>query len=297
MTPTGSGDPRSGDPGPGDPTSHDPTSHGAVFDTFAAEYRAHRPGYPDELVDQACADLGPGDPVLEVGCGAGQLTRSLVARGLDVTAIDPGSQLLALAGKELEGMEGVHFVNATFETVELPPGRFEAVFSASAFHWPDPDVSWLRAARALSSGGTLALLQHCGVAADDDQEAQMAAVARIAPEVAAAWPILRPLEAIMAGIADRRDNVSEAWSWVGQYDLGRPSGEMFGEVRAAAIPTVREMTADDVIGALRTLSHYHRMTADQQAALEASMVALQEELGRPHRVTTAAVLVTARKVG
>lgn len=268
-----------------------------MFDTVAADYLAHRSDYPDELIDQACADLGPGDAVLEVGCGTGQLTRSLVARGLHVTAIDPGRNLLALAGEEMEGMEGVHFVNAPFETVELPDGLFRAVFSASAFHWPDPDVSWLRAAGALSSGGTLALLQHCGVAADDDQEAQMAAVARIAPEVAAGWPILRPLATIMAGIEDRRDNVSEAWSWVGQYDLARPGGRLFGEVRAAAIPAVREMAAAEVIGVLRTLSHYHRMTADQQTALEASMVVLEEELGRPLRATIAAILVTARKVG
>ena len=66
--------------------------YGTVFDEVAAEYDKHRPAYPDELVDQACqaAGIGSGDHVLEVGCGSGQLTRSLAARGLHVTALEPG---------------------------------------------------------------------------------------------------------------------------------------------------------------------------------------------------------------
>lgn len=266
---------------------------GKAFDTVAAEYDAHRPGYPDELVDRACADLAAGDPVLEVGCGTGQLTRSLAARGLNVTAVDPGSRLLTLAA---EKVDGVRFLNAPFEGMELGDDQFRAVLSASAFHWIDPDVSWSRAAGALSPGGTLALLHHCGVAADDDQEAQMAAVRRVAPEIAAGWPTPRPLDMILAGIEERRANISEVWSWVGQYDLGRPAGRLFGDVGAAAVPVVREHTAAELIALLRTLSPYHRLTAEQQAALDASIVALAGDLGRPMRATTAAILVTARKV-
>src|SRR5580698_496193 len=113
--------------------------YGQVFDEIAAEYDRHRPAYPDELVDQACrvAGIGSGDHVLEVGCGSGQLTRSLVARGLHVTAIEPGHRLIALARQNLESAEAVEFVNAQFEDALLPRQRFAAVFSASAFHWID----------------------------------------------------------------------------------------------------------------------------------------------------------------
>src|SRR6202050_4947832 len=114
---------------------------GKVFDEIAAEYDRYRPAYPDELVDRACqvAGIGSGDHVLEVGCGSGQLTRSLVARGLRVTALEPGTSLLALARQNLEGAGEVEFVNAQFEDASLPREQFQAVFSASAFHWSAPE--------------------------------------------------------------------------------------------------------------------------------------------------------------
>src|ERR1700757_3545541 len=91
--------------------------YGKVFDEIAAEYDRRRPAYPDELIDQACqvAGIGRGDYVLEVGCGTGQLTRGLVARALHVTAVEPGKSLMALARQNLEGAEGVEFMNAQFE--------------------------------------------------------------------------------------------------------------------------------------------------------------------------------------
>src|SRR6266566_3621025 len=88
--------------------------YGRVFDEIAAEYDRHRPAYPDELIDQACrvAGIGSGDRVLEVGCGSGQLTRGLVARGLHVTALEPGTSLISLARQNLEGAGEVEFLNA-----------------------------------------------------------------------------------------------------------------------------------------------------------------------------------------
>src|SRR6201993_723061 len=124
--------------------------YGTVFDEVADEYDRTRPLYPDALVDRACevAGLGSGDPVLEIGCGTGQLTRSLVARGLRVTAVEPGGNLLRLAGQNLAGpgpglgSGSVEFVNARFEDAALPSGYFRAAFSASALHWVDPAVGW-----------------------------------------------------------------------------------------------------------------------------------------------------------
>ena len=57
------------------------TSFGAVADA----YERSRPSYPDEALDWL---LPPGARrVLDLGAGTGKLTRSLVARGLEVVAV------------------------------------------------------------------------------------------------------------------------------------------------------------------------------------------------------------------
>ncbi len=82
--------------------------YGEVFNEVAEEYERHRPTYPDALIDRACemGGLGPGASVLEIGCGTGQLTRSLVARGLRVTAIEPGERLIARARDQIRQCRG-----------------------------------------------------------------------------------------------------------------------------------------------------------------------------------------------
>lgn len=67
-----------------------------TFDRIAFAYRASRPEYPEALVDDVVsyADLKPGDPVLEIGCSTGQATKSFATRGLQIVAIDPGSELV-----------------------------------------------------------------------------------------------------------------------------------------------------------------------------------------------------------
>jgi len=268
-----------------------------VFDKVAADYDRHRPAYPDELIDRACevAGVGHGDHVLEVGCGTGQLTRSLVDRGLRVVAVEPGRRLAALTERNLGGR--VEFVNARFEDAHLPRSQFRAVFSAAAFHWVDPDIGWEKAARVLAPGGTLALIQYCGLRDNaDDQAMLLAALARIAPGLVAGWPTYRDLAATVAGVEHRRENVSEAWAFVGSQDVARANARrLFGDVRIACVPMLAEHTADELNGLLGTISSYQRLSPDQRQALETEFVALYERLGRRIRSSMAAVLVTARR--
>jgi SAM-dependent methyltransferase len=275
--------------------------YGKVFDEVAADYDRNRPTYPDELVDRACrvAGIGSGDPVLEVGCGSGQLTRGLVARGLHVTALEPGKHLLSLAEQNLEGPGQVGFVQARFEDAQLPHSHFRAVFSASAWQWIDPEVSWQKAARALVPGGTLALIQYCGLQEErsaGDQEALLSALARVAPEIAAGWPRYWDLATIAAGVEQRRENVSEVWAWIGSHDVARSyAGRLFCEVQIARVPTLLEQTPDELNAFLGTASFYQRLSAHQRQALQSESVAIFERLGRPIRSSTVAVLVTARR--
>lgn len=276
-------------------------SRGTSFDRVADEYDRHRPAYPEELIDRAVevGGLRPGDRVLEVGCGTGQLTRSLLARGLRVTALEPGDRLVALARENLAGAGQIEFVNARLEDVALKRGRYAAVFSASAIHWVDPDVSWRRAAEALVAGGTLALISYFGLDDErcaDDQQALLAALRRISPALAGEWPAYRDLAGTRAGVHERRSNVSEAWSWLGGYQLARDdAGPLFDEAEIATVPTLVEHSADELNALLATMSFWPRLSARQRGALVAENRALQERLGRPIRSATVACLVTARR--
>jgi len=274
---------------------------GRVFDEVADEYDRRRPTYPEELLTGACelAAIGSGDEVLEVGCGSGQLTRSLLERGLRVVAVEPGGRLRSLAERNLDGHDQVRFVPAAFEDAELPRGHFRAVFSASAFHWIDPRVGWRKAAEVLVPGGTLTLIQYFGLCderSEGDQRALLAAVARVAPEIAAEWPSYRDLSNTVSGMQRRRENVSEAWGWLGGYDLTHAdAGELFGDVRMAVVPVLLEHRAEELNALLRTMSFHARMTPPQRRALDRETVALSERLGRPIRSTTLAVAVTAQR--
>ena len=137
-------------------------------------------------------------------------------------------------------------MNARFEEALLPRGQFRAVFCASAFHWIDPEVSWQKAADVLVRGGTLALVQYCGISeprTKPDQEATLAAIRKVAPDAAANWPAYRDLDATVAGMEQRRGNVSQVWAWLGSYGIGQDyAGRLFGDVQLAVMPKLVEHT-------------------------------------------------------
>lgn len=275
---------------------------GGFFDEVADEYDRHRATYPDELLDMACrlARLERGDRVLEIGCGSGQLTRSLLARGLGVTAVEPGARLVALARRKLAGAGELELVNARIEDASLPDEHFRAVFSASAIHWVDPDVGWRGAADALVPDGTLALVQYFGLdepRSAEDQRALLGAIGEIAPEIVADWPRYRDLQTTLEGALGRRENISHVWAWLGGHDLAREyAARLFEDVRVVvAEPALVEHTASELCALLGTMSFWSRLSPRRREATEAAIETLQLRLGRPIRSSVVACLVTARR--
>src|SRR5215207_6458975 len=143
----------------GDEGRHNRRHQRTLFDRVAGLYDASRRGYPKEIVEfmVATARLGAGSTVLEVGCGTGQLTEELARYDLTVTAIDIGPSMIAAARRRL-GHLTVGFDVVSFEDLEAADASFELVVSATAFHWVDPEVKYVKAARLLRPGGWLALL-------------------------------------------------------------------------------------------------------------------------------------------
>ncbi|HUB04582.1 MAG TPA: class I SAM-dependent methyltransferase [Solirubrobacteraceae bacterium] len=272
-----------------------------VFDDVAEEYDRERRGYPDELIDAAVrtGDLTEGDPVLEVGSGTGLLTAPLLARGLRVDAVDPGANMIRLAERRVGPHAAVRFHRGRFEEVALPQHAFAAVFSATAFHWIDPEVGWARAADVLAPGGMLALLQHSDVFDPntiEDWRALHGALAKVAPAIASRWPGLRDANTILHGAAERADNISAVWSWVGRHELTVPEvARLFDDVRVTSVPVHTEQTGDQLNAYLRTTSMWARLDPDQQAGLEAENQLAAERVGGVVRWSELAVLVTGRR--
>jgi ubiquinone/menaquinone biosynthesis C-methylase UbiE len=272
-----------------------------VFNDVADEYDRERRGYPDELIDAACraGDLSAGDQVLEVGCGTGLLTTSLRARGLCIDAVDPGANMIRLAERRVGKGADVRFHLGRFEDVALPDAAFSAVFSATAFHWIEPEVGWARAARLLAPGGVLALLQHCAVwesSTVDDWRALHSALVKVAPEIGSRWPELRDTDTILDGAAARSDNISEVWSWIGRHELTiAGAARLFDDVRITTVPVDTALTGDQLNAYLRTTSLYRRLEPDQRSALEAENRAVAERAGGVVRSSELVMLVTGRR--
>ena len=94
-----------------------------------------------------------------------------------------------------------------------------------------------------------------------DQEAALAAMRKVAPDIAEGWPAYRDLDATLAGMEQRRGNVSAVWAWLGSYDIGRDyAARLFGNVQVAVMPKVSEHTPDEVNALVRTMSFYARLS-------------------------------------
>jgi SAM-dependent methyltransferase len=131
----------------------DKATRARSFGAAAEVYERARPGYPDEAVDWLLP--AGGRTVLDLGAGTGKLTRALVARGLEVVAVEPLAEMRA----NLEAaLPEVRAVAGTAEEIPLPDGSVDAITVAQAWHWVDPEKATAEAARVLRPGGTLGLI-------------------------------------------------------------------------------------------------------------------------------------------
>ncbi|MDP9256953.1 MAG: class I SAM-dependent methyltransferase [Actinomycetota bacterium] len=277
---------------------------GSVFDDVAAAYDAVRPSYPGEIVQAACeaGALDGGSAVLEIGCGTGKLTELLVARDLRVRAVEPGANLVAAARKRI-GQEGaVQFEVGRFEDADLPEDAYDAVFSATAFHWVDPRVGWAKAASLLKPGGLLALLTYIDIHDERSTalEHQFLDVVRAyAPAIARDWSHPRTHEFLIAGASERAGNASELWDWImgeGMHAMAVPeAATLFDEVRLATVVSQGEQTPDELLAHLRTTSLWFMVEPARRQAFENENRQLIESHGGTFQFSRAAVLMTARR--
>ena len=279
-----------------------PRALGLTFDRAAEEYEVARPAYPPRLVDRAVerAALDGSSRVLEVGCGTGKLTRILVDRGLRVEALDPGANLIDIARRRLEETGIATFHIGRFEDVDLPTDEFDALFSATAFHWVDPAVGWRKAAEVLKAEGVLALLSYVSVRDELSGAAQdkfASLLRQQAPNID--WqPFLEP-GVLIAGAKERSANVSEVWEWVLQGGVRRPplvraeAAALFSAVEVDYETHVVEQGAQEWARLFRTTALCHALDPDCRDVVEREAKRMIEDRGGTARSPMAEVMVTA----
>lgn len=106
----------------------------------------------------------PGERMLDVGCGTGAFEARLVAAGnrARLMGVDVSPQMLARARRKVHGAPNVAFIQADAHALPFSDGHFDAVVSASAFHYfEEPVVALQGMLRVLKPGGRLCLLDWC----------------------------------------------------------------------------------------------------------------------------------------
>ena len=91
----------------------------------------------------------PGERILDLGCGDGQLTARLLASGAEVVGVDASEPMVAAARAR-----GISADQATAEQLPYADASFDAVFSNAALHWVrDQDAMMAGVRRVLRAGG------------------------------------------------------------------------------------------------------------------------------------------------
>ena len=91
----------------------------------------------------------PGERILDLGCGDGQLTAQLAATGAAVTGVDASAAMVAAARAR-----GIAADQAQAEQLPYPGAAFDAVFSNAALHWVrGQDAMLAQVRRVLRRGG------------------------------------------------------------------------------------------------------------------------------------------------
>ncbi|HVQ50022.1 MAG TPA: methyltransferase domain-containing protein [Mycobacterium sp.] len=121
------------------------------FGAAARLYDARRPRYPSQLIDDLL--MQDARTVLDVGAGTGIASEQLLAKGVNVLAVEPDPRMADIARDK-----GIPVEFGTFESWEPAQRRFDLVVFGQSFHWVNPDIALPKVHRLLPAGGRLALM-------------------------------------------------------------------------------------------------------------------------------------------
>ncbi len=129
------------------------------FSDRVADYARYRPGYPDEAIGYIL-DSGKERTLslCDAGSGTGILTSLLLAKGVEVFALEPNDEMRGYAESVLGKEPRFHSVAAPAERTTLPDSSLDLITAAQSFHWFDREACKLEFTRILKPGGLVFLI-------------------------------------------------------------------------------------------------------------------------------------------
>jgi SAM-dependent methyltransferase len=136
------------------------------FTDRVADYAKYRPHYPQSVFDMLRDELGfgPGTTVADIGSGTGISTKPLLNMGCTVYGIEPNAAMRGAAERWLAASPSFKSVEGTAERTTLADRSVDAIVSAQAFHWFDPEAARREFARILKPAGWVVLLWNDRIA-------------------------------------------------------------------------------------------------------------------------------------
>lgn len=128
-----------------------------LFGLEAKNYTKYRTPYPKELFD-LLAKLIPAESttILDIGCGTGKSTETLVDLDLEVSGIDHDSQMIAEAKEQAQLKKlDIDYIVADVEHLPFSDNYFDVITVGTAFHFFVNEIAMSEIKRVLKPKGLL----------------------------------------------------------------------------------------------------------------------------------------------
>jgi SAM-dependent methyltransferase len=129
------------------------------FDNNSRIYDNARPGYPEEIYTTVSKykTLNENSAILEIGAGNGAASEEIYSKWQSkLVLIEPGNNLCKILSGKFKGNKNITIENVTFEEYQNTI-LFDAIFSATAFHWLNTEIKYKKSFRLLKDDGLLIL--------------------------------------------------------------------------------------------------------------------------------------------
>ena len=240
------------------------------FGATAEEYDRVRPSYPAALIDDLAA-LHP-RTVLDVGAGTGKASELLVARGLDVLAVEADARMAAIVERK-----GIAVEVSPFQDWDARGRAFDLITAGQSWHWmPEPESAH-KAFELLQHGGHLAAFWNLGMLDERTMSALDAVYAAIAPALSDGWKALS-------------EDIDEL---KGHVDSLREAG--FSPIELRTYPQSATYTAREWVDLIATHSNHATLPVEQRQALLRGVADAIAQLGGTVTEEACAALILATR--